>query len=229
MTALLWGTSLNPLNSSIIATSLVAIAAAFQVGAGQTAALVAAVYVASAVGQPAMGRLAGQFGPRRMLVVGLGVVTLAGVIGALAPTFAWLVVSRALVGIGTAAGYPCAMAIIRTRADAARTGIPGSVLGGISIASQVTAALGLPVGGWLTAAWGWPAVFAVNVPLGLIGVGLVLRWVPRDPPRTMRGGGSLVQALDPAGMALFAAAVISLIAAISDIRHVSWIALVVFV
>lgn len=229
VTALLWGTSLNPLNSSIIATSLVAIAAAFQVGAGQTAALVAAVYVASAVGQPAMGRLAGQFGPRRMLVVGLGVVTLAGVIGALAPTFAWLVVSRALVGIGTAAGYPCAMAIIRTRADAARTGIPGSVLGGISIASQVTAALGLPVGGWLTAAWGWPAVFAVNVPLGLIGVGLVLRWVPRDPPRTMRGGGSLVQALDPAGMALFAAAVISLIAAISDIRHVSWIALVVFV
>lgn len=68
VTALLWGTSLNPLNSSIIATSLVAIAAAFQVGAGQTAALVAAVYVASAVGQPAMGRLAGEFGPRRMLV-----------------------------------------------------------------------------------------------------------------------------------------------------------------
>jgi hypothetical protein len=121
------------------------------------------------------------------------------------------------------------MAIIRTRADAARTGIPGSVLGGISIASQVTAALGLPVGGWLTAAGVAWAVFAVNVPLGLIGVGLVLRWVPRDPPRTTRGAGSLVQALDPAGMALFAAAVISLIAAISDIRHVSWIALVVFV
>ncbi|RKS94397.1 MFS transporter [Microbacterium sp. AG790] len=228
VTALLWATSLNPLNSSIIATSLVAIATSFHVGAGQTATLVAAVYISSAVAQPAMGTLAAQFGARRMLVVGLGIVTLAGVVGAVAASFGWLVASRALVGIGTSAGYPSAMAIIRTQADARGTGIPGRVLGGISIASQVTAALGLPLGGALTVLWGWPAVFAANIPLGLIGAALALRWLPADPPRPKTTGRDVVSALDPAGIALFTTTIVALIAVLSDVRHPSWLLAGVF-
>ncbi|MBN9190318.1 MFS transporter [Microbacterium sp.] len=219
---LLWGSSLNPVNSSIIATSLVAIATAFGVSAGQTATLVAAVYVASAVAQPAMGRLGAQFGARRVFLVGLGIVTIAGVVGAFAPTFGWLIVSRALIGIGTAAGYPTAMALIRARADEAGTGIPGSVLGGISIAAQTTAALGLPLGGLLVGVWGWPAAFAVNIPLGIVGILMAVLWVPADAPRERTPLRGLVGALDLLGMALFAAAVITLIAFLTDVRHPEW-------
>jgi MFS family permease len=226
---LLWGTSLNPINSSILATSLVAIGTAFGVSAGQTASLVAAVYVASAVAQPAMGRLASQFGPRRVFLVGLAIVTAGGLVGTFAPAFAWLIVSRALIGVGTAAGYPTAMAMIRTRADAAGTGIPGSVLGGISIASQVTAALGLPLGGLLVGVWGWPAVFAVNIPLGIAGAAMTLAWVPADGPRARGSARGLLSALDLPGIALFAAAVIALIAVLSDIRHPAWWLLALFV
>jgi MFS family permease len=229
VTPLLLGTSLNPINSSIIATSLVAIATAFGVSAGQTATLVAAVYVASAVGQPAMGKLATQFGSRRVFLFGLGVVTVAGVIGVFAPTFGWLIVSRALVGVGTSAGYPTAMAIIRKRADDTGSGIPGSVLGGISIASQVTAALGLPIGGALVALWGWPAVFAVNIPLGVLGIVMTLLWVPSDPPFERKPIGALLRALDVVGMALFALTVVALIAVLSDVRHLAWWLVALFV
>jgi MFS family permease len=229
VTPLLWGTSLNPINSSILATSLVAVGSAFGVGAGQTATLVAAVYVASAVAQPAMGRLGEQFGPRRVFVGGLAVLTIAGIIGAFAPSFGWLILSRALIGVGTAAGYPTAMAMIRRRADSAGTGIPGGVLGGISIAGQATAALGLPLGGVLVGVWGWPAAFAVNIPLGLIGMGMALAWLPKDAARPARGGLALVRALDPGGMLLFAASVVALIAVLSDVRHLAWWLVAAFV
>lgn len=220
VTPLLWGTSLNPVNSSILATSLVAVGAAFGVGAGQTATLVAAVYVASAVAQPAMGRLGHEFGARRVFIGGLAILTVGGLLGALAPSFFWLIVSRALIGVGTAAGYPSAMALIRRRADEAGTGIPGGVLGGVSIAGQATAALGLPLGGVLVGLWGWPAAFAVNVPLGLIGIAMAFAWLPKDPPPERRRG--MWRALDPVGMLLFAASVIALIAVLSDVRHMSW-------
>ncbi|MDL9979019.1 MFS transporter [Microbacterium sp. ASV49] len=226
VTPLLWGTSLNPINSSILATSLVAVGSAFGVGAGETATLVAAVYVASAVAQPAMGRLGLQFGPRRVFVGGLVVLTIGGFVGLVAPTFAWLVVSRALIGVGTAAGYPSAMALIRRRADESGTGIPGGVLGGISIAGQATAALGLPLGGVLVGIWGWPAAFAVNIPLGLIGMAMAFAWLPKDAPTTRQGG--LWRALDPIGMLLFAASVVALIAVLSDVRHISWRLVAVF-
>jgi MFS family permease len=222
VTPLLWGTSLNPINSSILATSLVAIGTSFGVGAGQTAVLVAAVYVSSAVAQPAMGRLGEQFGARRVFVGGLVILTIAGFVGTFAPSFAWLIVSRALIGVGTAAGYPTAMAMIRHRADAARVGIPGGVLGGISIAAQSSAAIGLPIGGVLVGVWGWPAAFAVNIPLGVLGLAMALIWLPKDGPVPHRGGRELVRALDPLGMLLFAASVIALIAVLSDVRTLAW-------
>ncbi|MWC00356.1 MFS transporter [Agromyces sp. MMS17-SY077] len=221
---LVWGAALNPINSSILATSLVAIATAFDVPPGRTATLVAAVYVTSAVAQPAAGKLAVAFGPRRVFLAGLGVVTVAGVIGALAPAFGWLIVSRVLIGLGTAVGNPTAMMLIRRRADRLGTGVPGPVLGAMSIAAQVTAALGLPLGGVLVGLWGWRAVFAVNLPLGVIGILLALAWVPRDEPipAGLREPGALARALDPAGIALFAGTIVALIVFLQDVRNPTW-------
>ncbi|MER7163901.1 MFS transporter, partial [Streptomyces lydicus] len=70
MTPLLLGSLLNPVNSTMIATGLVAIGHDFHVGAADTAWLISALYLASAVGQPFMGRLADRVGPRRVFVAG---------------------------------------------------------------------------------------------------------------------------------------------------------------
>ncbi|MDT0454382.1 MFS transporter [Streptomyces sp. DSM 41527] len=207
MAPLLLGSLLNPINSTMIATALVAIGRDFHVGAADTAWLISAMYLASAVGQPSMGRLADRVGPRRVFVAGAVTVCAAGVIGALAPTFALLIVSRVVLGIGTAAAYPAAMAMLR--AESRRTGLPTPrhVLGRLSLAALSSAAVGPTLGGLLAATAGWRAVFAVNVPLALLTLLGALVWLPADrkdarPGRAGAGSGSL----DPLGIALFAAA-----------------------
>ena len=56
-TPLFMGSALNPVNSSLIATALVPIAAAMHVSVGRIAVLVSALYLASSIAQPTAGKL----------------------------------------------------------------------------------------------------------------------------------------------------------------------------
>ncbi|MBE7161450.1 MAG: MFS transporter, partial [Williamsia herbipolensis] len=75
------GSILNPINSSIIAIALVPIAVALGAPASQTAWLVSGLYLATAVGQPVMGRLIDVHGPRRLYLVGALCTVAAGILG----------------------------------------------------------------------------------------------------------------------------------------------------
>ncbi|MDP9614313.1 MULTISPECIES: MFS transporter [Streptomyces] len=228
MAPLLIGSVLNPVNSTMIATGLVAIGHDFGVGAARTAWLVASLYLASAVAQPAMGRLADLLGPRRVFLCGLLVVCAAGVVGALAPAFGWLIASRVLLGIGTSAAYPSAMALLRAQSVASGRETPRPVLGRLSLASLGSAAVGPVLGGVLTATAGWRAIFAVNVPLALIGVVLALLWLPGT--RVAAGGGdgeglggrTARAAFDPLGITLFTAALTALMVFLMDLERPNW-------
>ncbi|MGP8297798.1 MFS transporter [Streptomyces inhibens] len=206
MTPLLLGSLLNPINSTMIATALVAIGQDFHVGAADTAWLISAMYLSSAVGQPSMGRLADRAGPRRVFVAGALTVCAAGLIGALAPTFTLLIVSRVVLGIGTAAAYPAAMAMLGAESRRVGRPTPRYVLGRLSLAALGSAAIGPTLGGLLAATAGWRAVFAVNIPLALLALIGAFAWLPADrkqahTARAEPGSGSL----DPLGIALFAA------------------------
>ena len=113
------GSALNPINSSLIATALVPIAAAVHVSVGRTAVLVSALYLASAIAQPTGGKLAEEFGPRRVFLAGILTVLAGGLVGGFGQDLTTLVVARVLIGVGTSAGYPSAMLLIRRRAEAA--------------------------------------------------------------------------------------------------------------
>lgn len=219
---LLLGSTLNPINSSLIATGLVGIGVDLHAGPGATATLISVLYLCSAVAQPTMGKLSTIFGPRRVFLAGAGILVLAGVIGTLAPGFGWLLVSRALIGIGTSAAYPTAMAMARRRADETGVGVPSRFLGNLSIAAQVTAAVGLPLGGVLTGVFGWRALFFVNIPLGLISIVLTLTGVARDGRVETGGIGSLLRRVDLPGIALFAGAVVGLLVFLGDLAHPIW-------
>ncbi|MEU9114389.1 MFS transporter [Streptomyces sp. NPDC048483] len=223
MTPLLLGSLLNPLNSTMIATALVAIGRDFRIGAAGTVWLISAMYVASAVGQPSMGQLADRVGPRRVFVAGALTVCAAGLIGALAPTFTLLIVSRVVLGIGTAAAYPAAMAMLR--AESTRVGVPTprSVLGRLSLAALGSAAIGPTLGGLLAATAGWRAVFAVNIPLALLALLSALAWLPRDE-KSPRAAGSPAS-LDPLGIALFAATLTATMFFLRDLAAPQWLLL----
>ncbi|MGE3148246.1 MAG: MFS transporter, partial [Pseudorhodoplanes sp.] len=111
------GSTLNPINSTMIATALVPIAADFKASVAEAGWLIAGLYVACAIAQPTMGRLADLFGPRRIYLIALVIVAIAGILGGLAPTLSTLVVARVLLGIGTSGAYPSAMRIFRMQAD----------------------------------------------------------------------------------------------------------------
>ncbi|KUN18198.1 MFS transporter permease [Streptomyces corchorusii] len=217
------GSSLNPINSSIIATTLIAIGHTFHAGAASTIWLVSALYLASAIGQPTMGRLAGLIGPRRVFLAGLALVGIGGALGTVATNLPTLVAARVILGVGTSAGYPTAMIIVRRWAAEHEPARTGGTLGALAIAAQVTSALGLPLGGLLAAAAGWRITFFVNVPLVVIGILMTLTWVPRDLPRAERTGDSTPPPrLDTPGMVLFSGTIASLLLFLNDLHHPRW-------
>jgi MFS family permease len=200
------GSLLNPINSSMIATALAPIGRAFDVGVSETVLLVAALYVTSAVAQPTMGKLADRWGARRVFLLGLVLVLIGGVAGGLAPSFGALVGVRVVLGVGTSAAYPSAMRVLRTHARRVGRETPRTVLGVLSLAALSSAAIGPTLGGFLTGAAGWRAVFLVNVPLAIIGIVLCLLFVERDDPKESRLKGA---SFDVLGILLFSGAVVA--------------------
>ena len=230
---LLLGSLLNPLNTTMISTALVAIGRAFGIGAAGTAWLISVLYLASAVAQPVLGRLADVLGPRRVFLAGLVVVAASGVIGALAPDFGWLVVSRLLLGVGTSAAYPAAMSVLRDEGRRVGRTTPRPVLARLSFAALGSAAVGPTLGGLLVAAVGWRGIFAVNVPVAAVAFVTALIWVPADPPRGPRHdtrpgtGASPVPPspraeLDPLGITLFATVLTLLVFFLLGLSHPMW-------
>jgi MFS family permease len=199
-----FGSVLNPVNSSIIAVALVPIGHAFGVSADTTTWLVSALYLATAIGQPTMGRLADLAGPRRVYLFGTSSVAVGGLLGYLGWSLGSLVAARIVIGLGTSAAYPAAMAMVRQQARRLNREAPGGVLGALAVAGQATMAAGPPLGGLLIALGGWRLTFLVNVPLAVAGIAAVLAWLPADDQRVRVARAW--RDLDPPGLALFAAA-----------------------
>lgn len=223
---LFMGSTLNPINSSVIATALVAIAAATGVAPGRTAILISSLYLASSVAQPTAGKLSEEFGPRRVFLTGTLLVFAAGVVGGLADSLTALVVARVLIGIGTSTAYPSAMLLIRRRAQAAGlVAPPGNVLGGLAIAGQATIAIGPAIGGLLLAAFGWRSAFLLNVPLALAALAMAALWIPDDPAVTVSAPRELAARIDALGILGFAAAMIVLLIFVMGLPQAHWGAL----
>ncbi|WP_370422322.1 MFS transporter [Streptomyces sp. QH1-20] len=223
------GTLLNALNSSMIAVALLSIQKAFDAGA-EVIWLVSGLYLATAVAQPTMGRLADAFGARRIFCTGLVLVLVSAAAAPFAPTLGWLIAARVVLGIGTSAAYPAGMSMIRLWATAhpGDGATPTGGLGAISAASQAAVALGPPLGGVLVQFADWRAIFWVNVPLTLAAMVMALIWLPADDPA--RRGTVTLRELDLPGMALFTGELCGLMLFLLSLPdHPRWWALAAFV
>lgn len=205
------GSALNPVNSSIISVSLVPIGAALGAPPSRTAWLISALYLATAIGQPVVGRLIDLFGPRRLFLAGTALTGVAGVVGMLAPDLGVLIVARVLLGFGTCSGYPAAMYLIRS--EARRTGkeSPAGVLTALAVTTQTIAVIGPSLGGLLIGVGGWRATLAVNIPLAAAGLYLGARRIPATPASRRDDGRHGVSDLDLPGMGLFSVALVCLL------------------
>lgn len=207
------GAVLNPINTAIIAVALAPIGIALGAPASETVWLVSALYLATAIGQPLVGRLVDIFGVKRLYLAGGALVAVAGAVGLLIPesrdSVWWLVVARVVLGLGTCAGYPAAMHLIR--AEGKRTGVasPAIILTVLSVTTQTVAVIGPTLGGLLIGAWGWRATFAVNLPLGVASV--ILGWILLPRTTGLEPAEEDRPRIDGLGILLFAMTMLSLL------------------
>lgn len=216
------GAVLNPVNSSIIAVSLVPIGVAFGAPPSQTAWLISALYVATAIGQPVVGRLIDLYGPRRLFLLGTSLTGIAGIVGMLAPSLGVLVLARVVLGFGTCAGYPAAMYLIRSEASRTGRDSPAGVLTALAVTTQTIAVVGPSLGGLLISLGGWRTTLAVNIPLAAVGLILGTRRLPKSLSPGRDAHARPRASLDLVGMALFTAMLVSLLLFVMDPRADHW-------
>jgi MFS family permease len=200
--ALSLGTALNPLNSSMIAVALVVLREHFELDVATVTWVITSFYLASAAGQPLMGRLADRFGPRRLFMFGMALVAVTCAIAPFLPNFALVCVARALMAVGTATAYPSAVVMVTELSRLAN--LPSTrPLGRIQMANTSAAAVGPVVGGLLVSLVGWQALFAINVPIALLALFVVRQTAPADSGRETGSLGTLIRDSDIPGILAF--------------------------
>ena len=178
LASLALSTLLASLGASITSVGLPALAQAFDASFQQVQWVVLAYLLAITTLIVSVGRLGDLWGRRKLLLAGIALFTAASALCAVAPTLGWLTVGRAVQGLGAAVMMTLTLALVGETIAKERT---GSAMGLLGTLSAVGTALGPSLGGALIAGFGWPALFLINVPLGLLTLLLAWRSLPKGP------------------------------------------------
>lgn len=197
------------MDSTVISTSLPAIAA--DIGASPITLKLAltAYYVALAIFIPVSGWMADRFGAKRVFRGAILVFVAGSVACAAAGSLMEFVGARFAQGVGGAMMTPIArLVLVRSTPRSALV----SAMAWLSVPALVGPLVGPPVGGFITTYFSWHWIFIINVPIGLIGVfaaGRVLPDMPPVPVGRIDHAGFLLAALASAGV-VFGLSVVSL-------------------
>lgn len=162
------------------------------------------------------GRLGDSFGRRRLIIIGLSAFAAASLLCAVAQTSEQLIGSRLLQGAAAALTTPQVLATIHASTDGHHK---ARAIGWFGATAGIATSLAFLVGGSLTdsdAAWlGWRSIFWINVPIAVVVVLAVLRWLPETKAPSK-------SSLDLVGAALLAVSMVLLIGPLTEGRAVGW-------
>ncbi|MEC3914681.1 MFS transporter [Nocardia sp. CDC160] len=159
------------------------------------------------------GRLADVIGRGRLFLVGLGAFVLTSLACAAAPTAALLIAARLLQGVSAAVVVPASIGLLLGAVEPDKR---AGAIGTWTATNGLGAVLGPVLGGLLVDQFGWRAIFAINIPIGLILLAAVVRLIPMDRPETR------APLPDVLGTIVFATAIGSLVAAITRGQDWGW-------
>ncbi len=160
-----------------------------------------------------VGRVGDVWGRRRLYLAGLMLFGVASVLAGAAPTGELLIAARLLQGVGGAMILPSTQSILNTnfrgRDRAIAFGIWGATIGGM-------AAVGPLLGGWLTTYLSWRWAFFINVPVAVVAVVGVLRYIGESRDEHAKAG------VDPLGFLLITFGLGSFVFGLIEGRSYGW-------
>jgi EmrB/QacA subfamily drug resistance transporter len=163
------GSSMAFVDGTVVNVALPVIQRSFGAGVDQAQWIVEAYALLLASLVLVGGALGDRLGRRRVFTAGIALFTLASAACGLAPSATWLVVARAVQGVGGALLVPGSLALIGAAYPAATR---GAAIGTWSAASAIAGAVGPILGGWVITYASWRWLFFFNLPIGVVTVAL---------------------------------------------------------
>jgi EmrB/QacA subfamily drug resistance transporter len=179
MAAVAMGILLATIDGSIVNVALPTLEHALNTEFAVVEWVVLAYLLALVTLLPSVGRLGDMLGKKSIYTAGFIVFTIGSVLSGLAPDVYWLIGFRVLQAIGAAMVLALGAAILT---EAFPPQERGKALGIFSTSVSVGIVLGPTLGGILIELLSWHWIFFVNLPVGIIGVWLSLRYVPAFKP-----------------------------------------------
>ena len=165
------------LDNYIVNISLPAISKSFNVGIDGVSWIVIVYLLILTSAIPFFGKLGDRVGLIKLFIAGYIVFVSGSLLCGISPSLYMLIFSRFLQALGGAVLYTVPSAIITRFLPPEKRGYSFGIL---ATAAAVGFAMGSPLGGLITANFGWPWVFLINIPIGFIAIIIVLRKFPRE-------------------------------------------------
>lgn len=199
------------LDQTIVAVATPALQADLHASYNEVIWLTSSYLLTFAVPLLITGRLGDRFGPKNIYIIGMVIFTLSSLACGFAPNMMMLISARTVQGIGASMLTPQTMSVINRvfacERRGAALGIWGSVAGIASLAGPI-------LGGFITAWAGWQWIFFINVPIGVVSVFAVARFVPRFKPTE--------RSIDGLSMVLSVVSVFALVVALQQGESAGW-------
>ncbi len=196
---------LSALDQTIVATALPTIGVAFSDLESLPWIVTSYLLTATAV-TPLTGKLADIYGPRPVLLAGIAIFLLGSIACALAPSIFWLIVARALQGIGGGGLISLAQTIIGLMISPRDRGKYQGYFAAVFISSSIAGPI---LGGFFAQHLHWSLIFWINVPLGIAAAVRSERALRRLPPHHHK------HRLDVLGALLMCLATVAMLLALS--------------
>ena len=153
------------LDNTIVSVALPQMQLAFKTDFSTITWVATGYFLAQAAVIPIAGYLSDKIGTKLVFMLSLGLFTLGSGLCAIAPTEALLILFRVIQGVGGGGLFPIVFALIYRAFPPTERGIASAIIG---VPVLLAPAFGPTVGGYLTTAFSWNAIFIINLPLGVI-------------------------------------------------------------
>jgi EmrB/QacA subfamily drug resistance transporter len=167
------------MDSTVIATSLPAIAADIGTSPLTLKLAITSYLLSLAVFIPASGWTADRFGARMVFSIAIGVFMIGSIGCALSSTVTHFVIARILQGVGGAMMTPVGRLVLLRSIDKRAL---VNAMAWVTVPALVGPVIGPPLGGFITTYFSWHWIFLINIPIGLLGIFMALRYI--DPIRS---------------------------------------------